>query len=841
MALLAVSSLAGQEPPATDVLDLPVFEVKSEQTVGYQPTASVVASGFALETVKNPINIAALSKEFLNDLKFEDLADAVGYVASAQKSPNSDGSFHGSRIQVRGFDTAWFNRNGVRRYLINGTDNLDRLEVIKGPAAVFFGQAAPGGVVNYVTKRPSFVPENTLEVRYGSYDYFFLEAASQGAVLDSDKLAYRIDASYTDKKDWRDFEYQRRSFLYGGLRWQPLRHLRFYAEYERIQDKNNDALGLPQGNPVWMRDFLAIPDADNEVTNYYAANPAKLGLPANATRDEVINGARRTVGGRVTTYPGLRQRWQNRDPNSPGGNVRWRGDSIAAWTGLGRSQADAEARFPAEGRIVPEASPYGWEWNNLGQAGWVDHDLENISLEGTWDATSWFSLRAAAVWDNAYRRSFLRNEQSIGSMTVEGPALGLQKLTPDGLFNESRTFVAQGVFQFETGPAFHTVLAGWDHFQDKFLSVAKTDASTPAGLPDWNYFTEGYPEQSFGDSTIDPVPGGVTGERTSYTGNYIVRLWDSRLVGMAGLRRETFQSWGSPGKPTGKLGFDLTQETPSYGLVWETLPGINLFGSRSESFNAWGPNAATVNRGVLTDTQFAEYEARLGDARWPSPVTGEGFDLGVKLDLLDHRVSGTLSFYQVNEIGRYSLYSEELTLADPLNAEWLAAHPGAAARDLPIQRNVIYGEAEVQGLDLDLSILPTNHWMILLAYAYNLQAEVEQASGPALDIVAMPRHSYSIWTKYAFREGPLQGLSLGLGANGKTEYLLRPLANNYRYFEDGFIVCDAMVQYEFDLGRDRFLTLSLNVKNVFDERYFSGGASAPGDVRRAILSARYRF
>jgi outer membrane receptor protein involved in Fe transport len=810
-----------------EVVQLSVFEVSETATAGYLPTSSVVASGFAIENVKNPINVASLSNEFVDDLKFDDLADAVGYISNAQKSPSTDGSFHGSRMQVRGFETSWFNRNGVRRYVINGTDNLDRLEVIKGPAAVFFGQASPGGVVNYVTKRPSFITQNSVDLRYGSYDYKYGEIETQGSVFGSKHLAYRVNASRIDKEDWRDFEWQKRDFIYGGLLFQPIKQIKIYAEYERIKDENNDALGLPQGNPIWLEDYLAIPNTDNEVTNYYVSNPTLIGLPAGSTRDAVVTR--------------LQGRWRTRDPGSPGGNARWSSDSIAAWTALGRPADEAAARFPMRGEIIPEATPYGRKWNNLGAAGFVEHELENMTLEGTWEIAPWFSLRSAMVWDNAYRTGFLRNEQSIGTMTPDGPAIGLQKLEMSGLANESLTFVVQGVFSLETGPVNHTLLLGRDNFQDNFLEaqIVNRDTTTPATMPDWNYFTMGYPEQSPGQADVVFNDLGKTAERTSYTANYIARLWDSKVVAMAGIRSENFKSWDPY---TGELGRDTTASTPSFGAVWEPVAGINLFGSYSESYTAYGPYSATVNRSIgLTQEQIEDYYAQLGDERWPQPVDGSGFDLGIKTNWRDSTISGTVSYFEVTEVGRFAVFDAEATLAEPLNADWLASHPGATASQLPILRNAIFGESRARGFECDLSFLPARNWMILVSYARFFEAEFDQASGPSVRMVATPHHSYSVWSKYDFRDGRLKGLKLGLGFNGKTDYFLRPTTNNYYFREDGFVVCDAFLEYALNVGRDGKLRFGVNAKNILGEEYYAGGASAPGDARRFIFSIGYEF
>lgn len=47
--------------------------------------------------------------------------------------------------------------------------NLDRVEVLKGPAAILFGRIEPGGMVNLVTKRPLNMPYYSMQQQFGSY------------------------------------------------------------------------------------------------------------------------------------------------------------------------------------------------------------------------------------------------------------------------------------------------------------------------------------------------------------------------------------------------------------------------------------------------------------------------------------------------------------------------------------------------------------------------------------------------------------------------------------------------------------------------------------------------
>ncbi|HKJ90184.1 MAG TPA: TonB-dependent receptor plug domain-containing protein, partial [Oceanipulchritudo sp.] len=699
-----------------DVFNLDPFEV-SVQDTNYVPQSSVVASGFAIENVKNPISISSLSERFVDDLKFDDLGEAAPYLSGTSKSGSPPS--HGTMFRVRGFGTSWSTRNGVTRYVINGTDNLDRLEIVKGPAAVFFGQASPGGVVNYVTKRASFTPVTSFETRYGSYDYMRVEVEAQGPLFNSEKFAYRINSSYLDKEDWRDFEYQERSYVFGGILFQPVKQLKFYAEYERIRDKANEATSVPQGNPNWMRGFLALTEPGNAVADYYATHPTEIGLGANATREEVI--------GR------LQGRWR---ANREGTNARWQTDTARA---LG---IDPET-LPTEAEIVPEATPYGWRWNSFGRSGFYDSDLENITLESTWAVTDWFTLRGLAVWDNLYRGDFSAYGHRF-EMRPEGPSFVGTKLNLGNLGNESRTLSVNGVLRFDTGPLDSTVLFGYDEFQDKFLRAGWEDNSTPDSIPAWSYWEDGYPEQDFGDSSFLYDGLNHISTRTSSYANYVGRLWDERLVVMMGIRDQRFIRENPSGDENLRTR-DINEQTPSFGAVLEIFDGINLFGSMSESFNASsGVSTVQINSNLSFEEQ-ERFEDLLGlEALSPLSRRGKGWDIGLKSNWNEGMISGTISYYQVEETNLYSEFDLEGTLNDPLNAEYLQENPDAQANQLPVLRYTPFGVSSGEGIEADVIFQPSPDMSFVFSYTHYFKAEVDRGYGEKLRVRGVPLDRFSV-------------------------------------------------------------------------------------------------
>lgn len=116
--------------------------------------------------------------------------------------------------------------DGIRQFPVAGsitfpTDpwNVERIEVLTGPASVLYGQGALGGAINVVTKKPSDRQRFDVEASYGSQDTAHLAAGIGGAV--SEALSYRVDASYRQSDGWIDRGDSESIAIGGSIRYAP--------------------------------------------------------------------------------------------------------------------------------------------------------------------------------------------------------------------------------------------------------------------------------------------------------------------------------------------------------------------------------------------------------------------------------------------------------------------------------------------------------------------------------------------------------------------------------------------------------------------------------------------
>lgn len=89
--------------------------------------------------------------------------------------------------------------------------SLERVEVLKGSTAILFGQVAPGGVVNMVTKEPKFNFGGEASMRYGSYDLYKPAVDVYGPL--SKSVAYRLNGTFEAANSFRDHVSSKRYYV----------------------------------------------------------------------------------------------------------------------------------------------------------------------------------------------------------------------------------------------------------------------------------------------------------------------------------------------------------------------------------------------------------------------------------------------------------------------------------------------------------------------------------------------------------------------------------------------------------------------------------------------------
>ncbi|MEH2253086.1 TonB-dependent siderophore receptor [Nostoc sp.] len=174
-----------------------------------------------------------------------DALRSVGVIQTANSPTNGD------VFTIRGFQTSNILRNGLKDYTAGAVSgqsqlaNIERLEVLRGPASVLYGQGNPGGTINFVTKQPLSEPYFATSMTFGSYS-FYQPTLDISGPLNSDKtLLYRLNASYISTESFVDFFYNQRYLIVPVLSWQIDKKTKLTFEGEFRDQQQAHRTGLP--------------------------------------------------------------------------------------------------------------------------------------------------------------------------------------------------------------------------------------------------------------------------------------------------------------------------------------------------------------------------------------------------------------------------------------------------------------------------------------------------------------------------------------------------------------------------------------------------------------------
>ncbi len=241
----------------TELVDVPVspFEVSTQLDRGYLASNSVSASRFDAPIRDLPFSIQAFTESFIEDQKPRDIFDVARYSPGVTYRSN-DFNEGNANLAIRGFavgSLAGGNiqtlRDGVHGPSIFDFTNISRVEVVKGPASFLYGQVAPGGIVNVITKTPQRQFAANADARYGSYGEYRFETDVTGPA--SQTLAYRLAASYDqDMHYWDAYDAQSWN-ISPSLLWQPSDRLSVSMKFEHFEKIEEPQLMQKPGYNTW--------------------------------------------------------------------------------------------------------------------------------------------------------------------------------------------------------------------------------------------------------------------------------------------------------------------------------------------------------------------------------------------------------------------------------------------------------------------------------------------------------------------------------------------------------------------------------------------------------------
>jgi iron complex outermembrane receptor protein len=252
--LTTAIAVIAEEPVELDPYYVLVFDESS-----YGSRYSFTATRFAAKNEELPLLVNVVSSFLLEEQQVIDPGEAFENISNVEAKVATSGQTN--QVAIRGFDSFTYidgfrvgnsNSSGLGGIsLATEVANIERIEVLKGPAATLYGRGLPGGVVNYITKKPQLERHTELTAQFGNNALLRTVADTAGAVDSEAKLQYRLIASVSDRESYRDEVEQSAVAAYPSLFWQinQSAELLLRVEYQKVKyTPDQGALFLSDGS-----------------------------------------------------------------------------------------------------------------------------------------------------------------------------------------------------------------------------------------------------------------------------------------------------------------------------------------------------------------------------------------------------------------------------------------------------------------------------------------------------------------------------------------------------------------------------------------------------------------
>ena len=229
-----------------------------EVNVAFLPQNNPVNIGKAgIKTMDLPQASAIISSTVLTNQQTNSLSDILKNANGVYIMGTTGG--YQEEIASRGFPLSSSNtfKNGIRYF--NGmsieTSGLEKVELLKGSAALLFGNVAPGGILNLITKKPKNELGGEIGIRYGSFNTIKPNFDIYNSIGKNKNLSFRINGSYEKGDSFRDFVHSERSYINPSFLIKLSNKTELLLEADYIKDNRTPDFGAG----IYNYEFLDLP------------------------------------------------------------------------------------------------------------------------------------------------------------------------------------------------------------------------------------------------------------------------------------------------------------------------------------------------------------------------------------------------------------------------------------------------------------------------------------------------------------------------------------------------------------------------------------------------------
>ena len=242
--------VAGRPRPQTAVAVPATTDGRATQTPLDTNVVTEVGSRLGLTARQTPATVEVIDKQVIEDRGLRTTTDVakaatgvIGGDAPGAPAIFSMRGFAGDQINTL-YNDIWIGPSTMTGRPMD-TANLERVEILKGPASLLSGIGATGGAVNYVTKAPHTGPiVNEAFTGFDSFKGYRAGYGSGGSTL-VDGLDYRFDITHSNNVGFIDDTYSRLSNVSGQLNYRVTDSFKIWGAAEYKQDKDRFYWGTP--------------------------------------------------------------------------------------------------------------------------------------------------------------------------------------------------------------------------------------------------------------------------------------------------------------------------------------------------------------------------------------------------------------------------------------------------------------------------------------------------------------------------------------------------------------------------------------------------------------------
>lgn len=249
---LSISCLLAASPTSAATTTLPELSVtadseRDKDSPRVREVSTATRTATAVRAVPQAVDTVKTSQVL--DYGSNTLGKALEGIPNV--SSGADTRF--DSVRIRGFEAGNdFYLDGVRddSQYIRDLHSIERVDVLKGPAAVLYGRGGQGGIVNRISKAPEAGRRSTLEARAGSEDLRSLYADLSADP--SDTVSLRLNMGNQDNNSFRDGVDGSRQLFAPSVSWQVTPALNWLVQYEYSRFNRTPDRGIPgvDGRPA---------------------------------------------------------------------------------------------------------------------------------------------------------------------------------------------------------------------------------------------------------------------------------------------------------------------------------------------------------------------------------------------------------------------------------------------------------------------------------------------------------------------------------------------------------------------------------------------------------------